>query len=159
MQPNTMREEEELKTGQTPQYVKMNNLERLKGKKWAFQKFYQMVKPAGGTSRVKIQNRLSKHHLAELDGQLAYYACMNSHLWTTSAQGQRFKQAKQVAEEKATSIITRCCFRVSEHSIREFFQNDGLRAAWTIVNQEIYKERPHLQEVFDILDRYCFMFN
>ena len=65
MQPNMMREEEELKSGE--QRVKMNNLERLKGKKWVFQKFYQMVKPAGGMSRVKIQRRLSKHHLAELD--------------------------------------------------------------------------------------------
>ena len=65
MQPNMMREEEELKSGE--QRVKMNNLERLKGKKWAFQKFYQMVKQAGGMSRVKLQNRLSKHHLAELD--------------------------------------------------------------------------------------------
>ena len=45
MQPNMMREEEELKSGE--QRVKMNNLERLKGKKWVFQKFYQMVKPAG----------------------------------------------------------------------------------------------------------------
>ena len=56
---------EELKAGCSQ--LKMNNSERLKGKKWAFQKFYKMVKPAGGMSRLKIQNRMNKHLLAELD--------------------------------------------------------------------------------------------
>jgi hypothetical protein len=46
------------------------------------------------------------------------------------------------------SIITKCCYEVTDESIKDFFMNAGLRAAWEKVSPLLPLDTPVLNEVF-----------
>ena len=146
-----------------PKQVELCTL-RQTGKKSIFQFFYQGVKE-GGCFRKKIttgSDCLSRENIQLLDKELALYVCLNSKIIMTYSNRKKFKGPdgkaqkiwlKQICHPRVSeSIMTKCCYEVTDPSIENFFGNAGLAAAWEKVSDDMRDEKPELTEVFDHIE-------
>ena len=122
----------------------------------------------GGCFRHMIESRingLSQDLMELLDEQLNLYVCLTSKVILKDTCGKTVSDvngdpvkvsAKQICQPSLReSIITKCCYEVNKASIKSFFMNAGLRAAWDKVStslRTLASDDYYLREAFDYIE-------
>lgn len=106
---------------------------------------------------------LSRENLKLLDEQLALYVCLTSMINLTDMKGEKILGPdgvvlkvclKQICHPRLSeSIITKCCYEVTDYTIESFFGNAGLAAAWETVSVYMRRYKPEFTGVFNYIDR------